>query len=77
MGTIRRELLDHFLIFSEPHLKQVLTEFVEYYNYRRPHQGIGQAIPIKAESPALALLSGNIMAFPVLGGLHHQYQRVA
>ena len=75
MGTIRRELLDHFLIFNEPHLKRVLKEFVEYYNLWRPHQGIGQATPIKAASSANS--SGKIVAFPVLGGLHHHYQRVA
>jgi putative transposase len=75
MGSIRREVLDHFLIFNEQHLKQALKEFVEYYNFWRPHQGIGQAIPIKAASPTNS--SGKIVAFPVLGGLHHHYQRVA
>ncbi len=75
MGTIRRELLDHFLIFNERHLKTVLQEFVSYYNFCRPHQGIGQATPIKAESSANS--SGKIVTFPVLGGLHHHYQRVA
>jgi putative transposase len=75
MGTLRRELLDHFLIFNEQHLKRVLKEFVEYYNSCRPHQGIGQATPIKAASSAK--LSGEIVSFPVLGGLHHHYHRVA
>jgi putative transposase len=75
MGTIRRELLDHFLIFNEPHLKRVLKEFVEYYNYRRPNQGIGQATPVKM-LPSCEV-AGEIVAFPVLGGLHHHYQRVA
>jgi putative transposase len=75
LGTIRRELLDHFLIFNERHLKVVLQEFVSYYNSWRPHQGIGQATPIKAAAPANS--SGKILAFPVLGGLHHHYQRAA
>ena len=75
LGTIRREVLDHFLIFNERHLKVVLQEFVSYYNLCRPHQGIGQATPIKAEPPTNP--SGKIVAFPVLGGLYHHYQRVA
>ena len=75
MGPIRREVLDHFLIFNERHLKRVLQEFVSYYNTCRPHQGIGQAIPIKTVAPANS--SGKIVAFPVLGGLHQHYQRVA
>jgi putative transposase len=74
MGTLRRELLDHFLIFNERHLKAVLKEFVEYYNLWRPHQGIGQTTPVKMLTSCEA---GKIVAFPVLGGLHHHYQRVA
>jgi len=27
---------------SEDHLRRVLLEYVNYYNHRRPHQGIGQ-----------------------------------
>ncbi len=62
MGTLRREVLDHFLIFNEQHLKRVIKELVEYQNFWRPHQGIGQATPIKAESSVNS--SGKIIAFP-------------
>src|SRR5215831_7816866 len=40
VGTARRELLDHLLIFGRRHLEQVLTEFVSHYNQVRPHQGL-------------------------------------
>ena len=75
MGTLRRELLNHFLIFSENHLGRILKEFKEYYNFNRPHQGIGQTIPVKAE--IVTEEKGKIVSFPVLGGLHHHYQRIA
>ena len=44
--TVREECLDRLLIVSEGHLRQVLLEYMEYYNRRRPHQGIGQCIPV-------------------------------
>ena len=75
IGSFRRECLDFFLILSERHLSKVLKEYVEYYNRWRPHQGIGQKRPIK---PAiLPAPKGQIVTFPVLGGLHHTYERAA
>ena len=35
IGTIRRECLDHLIIFNERHLRRVLAEYVEHYNRRR------------------------------------------
>ena len=66
------------LILEEKQLQRVLNAYVEYFNRARPHQGIGQQIP---ERPRLALSSqdaGNqVIAHPVLGGLHDDYQRTA
>jgi len=39
-GTIRREALDHFLLFSEKQVRKIVMEYVEYYNHQRPHRGI-------------------------------------
>jgi putative transposase len=52
----------------------VVKEYVSYFNGARPHQGIGQRIPGK---PELSVGEGNIIAFSVLGGLHHDYRRAA
>ena len=78
LGSVRRECLDHVLILSEAHLRSVLTEYVTYFNRSRPHQGINQHVP-EHEEPlgGVARTNGTIVAFPVLGGLHHQYRRVA
>ena len=77
LGSVRREVLDHFLVLNERHLKQILKAYVEYFNQHRPHQGIGQAIPnaIKAEFPPVT--GGKVLSYPILGGLHHQYERAA
>ena len=40
IGTLRRECLDHMLIWSERHLRLVLGEFIAWYNQGRVHQGL-------------------------------------
>ena len=74
--SVRRECTDHRLVLGERHLTRVLREYAAYFNRARPHQGLGQATP---EPPATATVSraGPICAVPVLGGLHHAYQRAA
>ena len=87
LGSVRRECLDHLFILSERQLSRVLKEYVGYFNQSRPHQGIKQALP---DSPAPKSSqaqnntkttglseSGKVIAFPVLGGLHHNYQKAA
>ena len=38
VGTLRRECLDHLLIYGEHHLGQVLSAYARRYNEHRPHQ---------------------------------------
>ncbi len=45
IGSIRREALDHFLLFSEKRVQKIIRKYVSYYNLQRPHQGIGR-IPV-------------------------------
>jgi transposase InsO family protein len=75
LGSVRRECLDHTLILSEPH-RRVLKEYGRYLNRARPHQGIGQRPP-GAEPDRSGGDQGGAIAFPVLGGLHHDYRRTA
>jgi putative transposase len=70
IGTIRREALDHFLLFSEKQVLKIITEYVEYYNHLRPHQGINK-IPVEKKVHN----SGIIQKDQILGGLHHNYYR--
>jgi putative transposase len=78
LGSVRRECLDHFFILQEKQLHRLLKAYVMYFNQARPHQGLGQRIP---DSPAFSPLPPNqgnqVRVVPVLGGLHHDYQRAA
>jgi putative transposase len=75
LGSLRRECLDYMLILSERHLRHMVSEYVTYFNQARPHQGINQRIPY---APHVSdYLGGEMVGLPVLGGLHHDYQRKA
>jgi transposase InsO family protein len=73
IGTLRRECLDHLLVLDERHLRAVLTEFAAFSNGARPHRTLGLETPLPAVRPT----AGPIRARPVLGGLHHTYERAA
>ena len=73
----RRECLDHGIILGERHLCSVLSEFaLEYLSTSRPHQGLGQRIPVPA-ARQLCSEPNKIVAVPVLGGLHYDYRMAA
>ena len=76
LGSVRRECLDHLRIFGERQLLRLLREYVAFFNRARPHQGLGQATPaaLPAETTHCA---GPVRAVPVLGSLHHRYERAA
>jgi len=40
VGTVRRECLDHLLVFGERHLERILREYLRHYNEERPYRGL-------------------------------------
>jgi putative transposase len=78
MRSVRQECLDHLLILQEKQLLRVLKAYVAYFNQARPHQGIGQQIPERLRSVPSSRDAGNqVIAHPVMGGLHHDYHWAA
>ena len=73
VGSIRREALDYYLLISEKQIEGILDEYINYYNSKRPHQGIDQKVP-RMYKPQLY---GKVQKLPILGGLHHHYSRSA
>jgi transposase InsO family protein len=72
IGSIRRECVDHIVVFGERHLRQVLLLYMNYYNETRTHLSLSKDAP----SSRAAETVGRIICRPILGGLHHQYARI-
>jgi putative transposase len=75
IGTIRRECLDHVIVFNEASLRRTLSSYFSYYHRSRTHLSLDKDA---AESrPVQPPELGNIVAIPEVGGLHHRYERRA
>jgi len=70
IGSIRRECLDHVIVFGEVHLRRVLKAYASYQV--RTHLSLGKDTPEFRQAQPV----GTIAALPLLGGLHHHYVRV-
>lgn len=44
-GTYRREVLDAYVFFELHEVRRLTAEWMEEYNTRRPHEGLGNATP--------------------------------
>jgi transposase InsO family protein len=75
IGTIRRECLDHLIVFNERSLHRHLQAFVDYYHRSRVHLALAKDTP--EPRPIQPPECGGIVSIPVLGGLHHRYERRA
>jgi transposase InsO family protein len=72
IGSIRRESLDHLIVFGEVQLRHILKAYASYYNEVRTHLSLDKnGQDFRPPSPI-----GAIAAIPILGGLPHQYVRV-
>ena len=72
IGSIRRECLDHIVVFGEARLRRILRCYARYYNDVRTHRSLDKAAPVSRSVQR----TGSIKSFPILGGLHHHYARV-
>src|ERR1035437_3967675 len=73
IGSIRRECLDHVIVLNESHLRNVLSDYISYYNKYRTHLGINKDSP----EGRLVQETGKIDKILIVNGLHHYYFRQA
>jgi putative transposase len=73
IGSIRRECLDHVIIFNQDSLRRTLRSYFSYYHCWRLH------LSLDKDSPDYRPVQSTrtIMAIPEVGGLHHRYERRA
>ena len=76
VGTLRRECLDHLLIYGEGHLRWILAEYTRHYNEHRPHQSREQRPPLHEPGQAVDMTT-RITHRQVVHGLISEYRRAA
>jgi putative transposase len=75
IGSIRRECLDHLIVFNERSLRSHLQGYADYYLRTRTHLALQKDFPEPRDAQRSKV--GPILSIPALGGLHHRYVRVA
>jgi transposase InsO family protein len=75
IGSIRRECLDHVIVFHEASLPRTLNLYFHYYHRSRTHLSLGKDSP--ESRPIQPPELGQVVALPQVGGLHHRYERRA
>jgi transposase InsO family protein len=71
IGSVRRECTNHLIVLNAEHLRRILSKYARYYNEVRTHVSLGKDAPYTRPIERY----GNIVAHPILGGLHHRYAR--
>ena len=73
IGSIRRECVDHVIVFNEDSLRRTLRLYFSYYHRSRLHLSLDKDSPDSRSVESV----GRVIGFPEVGGLHHRYGRVA
>jgi transposase InsO family protein len=72
IGTIRRECVDHMIVWGEDSLRRTLRQYFDYYHGSRTHLSLSKDAP--DPRPVHPAKPGQIIAIPQVGGLHHRYE---
>ena len=72
IGSVRCECTDHLIVFNAEHLRRILAKYAAYYNSARMHVSLAKDAPHARPIERC----GDIVALPILGGLHHRYARI-
>ena len=75
-GTLRRECLNHLLIYGERHLRRIVAEYARHYNEHRPHQSREQRPPLYEPGQSVDITS-RIRRRQVVYGSINEYRRAA
>jgi len=77
--SVKRECLDHFIVFGEAHLRYLIDSYVDYYHRFRPHQGLKNLRIGETEPPEKVndVKSADLVCHERLSGLLKHYERKA
>ena len=67
--------VERVIVFNESHLRRILRDYLVYYHSCRTHLSLEKDSPEprRVEPPD----HGKVVEFPMVGGLHHRYRRLA
>lgn len=63
------------MIFNAPHLRRVLSSYLDYYHRTRTHLSLDKDCPDSRLIMPRSL--GKVVAIPRIAGWHHRYERLA
>jgi putative transposase len=75
--TIWAECLDWTLVWGRRHLDRTLRTYADHYNRQRPHRALALAAPLAEASIPIPVDPHDVRLRDLLGGLIHEYERVA
>jgi transposase InsO family protein len=75
IGSIRRDCLEHVLVFNQRGLRRILKSYFDYYERSRTHLSLAKDAPFPR--PVQQPSCGKVIEIPLVGGLHHRYERRA
>ena len=76
----KHEVLNHFIVFGEKHLRTILDQWLKYYHEARPHQGLGNVSISGVQAPEISIedfREEDVVCHATLGGLLKHYERKA
>jgi len=73
LGSLKRECLNHFVVFGRRHLDYLIREYVAHYTYERPHQSLENRTIV----PLPTISQGEVRCKTRLTGLLRHYYRAA
>ena len=68
IGSIRRDCLDHVVVFGEEHLRHLLNSYQKYYNEVRTHLSVHKDAPVPRKSSR----KGRVLSAPILARISHR-----
>jgi transposase InsO family protein len=75
IGSIRRECLDHVVVFNERHLRRLLGDYFEHYHRWRCHRSLDMDCP--EPRPVQGHEHGDVREVTEAGGIYRHYERRA
>jgi putative transposase len=73
VGSCRRQMLDHMIVFNESHLRRMVREYTHYYDEDRIHDSLDKDTPDRRPIERRKAAPPRVVAMPRVGGLHHRY----